>query len=85
MADRRRDRCRRPRERAGSEAGHGHTGDLGGGRLGSRVSHRRQGRKQWLCSPVCGELEDLPKARQTYEQATGEPTGVPWPTHLVWA
>jgi hypothetical protein len=36
------------------------------------VLHRRQGRKQWRYSPVCSELEAQLKARQTYEQATGD-------------
>ncbi len=36
------------------------------------VLHRRPGRKQWRYSPVCGELEAQLKARQTYEQATGD-------------
>jgi len=36
------------------------------------VLHRRQGRKQWRYSPVCVELEAQLKARQTYEQATGD-------------
>lgn len=33
---------------------------------------RRQGRKQWSYSALWGELEAQLKARQTYEQATGE-------------
>ncbi len=35
---------------------------------------RRQGRKQWSYSPLWAELEAQLKARQTYEQATGEAT-----------
>ena len=35
---------------------------------------RRQGRKQWCYSPLWAELEAQLKARQTYEQATGEAT-----------
>jgi hypothetical protein len=33
---------------------------------------RRQGRKQWSYSPLWAELEAQLKARQSYEQATGE-------------
>jgi hypothetical protein len=35
---------------------------------------RRQGRKQWCYSALWGELEAQLKARQGYEQATGEAT-----------
>ena len=35
---------------------------------------RRQGRKQWSYSALWGELEAQLKARQSYEQATGEAT-----------
>ncbi|MEB3301673.1 MAG: hypothetical protein VKN56_06850 [Cyanobacteriota bacterium] len=35
---------------------------------------RRQGRKQWSYSALWAELEAQLKARQTYEQATGEAT-----------
>jgi hypothetical protein len=35
---------------------------------------RRQGRKQWTYSPLWAELEAQLKARQTYEQATGDAT-----------
>lgn len=34
--------------------------------------HRRPGRRQWHYSEVCSELEAQLKARQTYEQATGD-------------
>ena len=34
--------------------------------------HRRSGRKQWRYSAIASELEAQLKARQTYEQATGE-------------
>ena len=36
--------------------------------------HRRSGRKQWRYSAITSELEAQLKARQTYEQATGEAT-----------
>jgi hypothetical protein len=35
---------------------------------------RRQGRKQWSYSPLWADLEAQLKARQSYEQATGEAT-----------
>jgi len=36
--------------------------------------HRRSGRKQWRYGAIASELEAQLKARQTYEQATGEAT-----------
>jgi hypothetical protein len=40
---------------------------------GAHIS-RRQGRKQWTYSPLWAELEAQLKARQTYEQDTGDST-----------